>query len=361
MKNKKLDSTPIRQEAKGRWLSILGTLCPDIEKQLSKPGKAGSCPVHGGKDGFRLFRDADSTGGGICNTCGAKPDGFALLMWMNGWDFPTTLEAVANTLGYQSAINRKPVQLRSVPVKQKVISKPTITDDWIKKMLKATWGNSFPWYSSNAGLLRHYLQQRGLDIKELHRRMPLRFHPSLECRDSDGQFLGKYPAMLALMYGPDGKASAIHRTFLNYKGQKAPVESPKMLTPHASDRPVTGGAIRLGIPGSSLGLSEGIETALAVIQVTRTMVWPTYSCTLLEKFIPPAGVNHLVVWSDRDTNKAGQNAAYALKARLELEGIQVTIMEPPGIDMDWLDVLNQFGPSVFPAIPESTPLLGLTG
>ncbi|NJQ95970.1 hypothetical protein HCX21_20465 [Escherichia coli] len=77
----------VREAANGNWLFILAALAPHLEPALRKPGRHVSCPIHGGKDGFRLFKDAHLTGGGVCNTCGANHDGFELLMWLNNWDF----------------------------------------------------------------------------------------------------------------------------------------------------------------------------------------------------------------------------------------------------------------------------------
>ena len=96
---KHIEAREVRQQAAGRWLDLLGALAPALEPALSRVGRHVPCPVHGGTDGFRLFRDADLTGGGVCNTCGTFPDGFALLMWVNRWTFPEALWAVAQALG----------------------------------------------------------------------------------------------------------------------------------------------------------------------------------------------------------------------------------------------------------------------
>lgn len=96
------DAKQVRDAASGNWLEILMALSPHLEGALRKPGRHASCPVHGGKDGFRLFKDVAHKGGGICNTCGPKSDGVSLLMWANGWDYQTTLEAVAGLLGVEA-------------------------------------------------------------------------------------------------------------------------------------------------------------------------------------------------------------------------------------------------------------------
>lgn len=94
-----LESSDVRNAAHGRWNWIFSGLAPELELALNKPGRHVACPIHGGHDGFRLFRDFEDTGGAVCNTCGAKPDGFAVLQWLKGWNFPTTLRAVHEALG----------------------------------------------------------------------------------------------------------------------------------------------------------------------------------------------------------------------------------------------------------------------
>mgnify|MGYP001112073661 CR=1 FL=1 len=97
----KVEEVRTKIEAQGLWLSVLAKLAPDLETALRKPGSHVACPIHKGKhrDGFRLFKDVHLTGGGICNTCGPKHDGFELLSWMRGWNFPETLKAVGDVVG----------------------------------------------------------------------------------------------------------------------------------------------------------------------------------------------------------------------------------------------------------------------
>lgn len=89
------------------WLEVLyaiggASLAPAIERV----GKHVACPFpshprkkKGKGDGFRLFKDAARSGGGICATCGAYPDGFALLMKVTGMSFGNCLKAVGDFIG----------------------------------------------------------------------------------------------------------------------------------------------------------------------------------------------------------------------------------------------------------------------
>jgi putative DNA primase/helicase len=333
-----LDSTPIRLAARGRWLAILGHLCPELEAVLAKPGRHHACPVHGGRDGFRLFRDAEVSGGGICNSCGAKPDGFAVLMWLRNWSFPAALTAVAQVLGGGSGSGQLSVR---TPVCNNDLNRQE-TNHRTKALLRHIWTAASPWDAPESALLRTYLHHRGLAPEAFGGPLPLRFHPSLPYLE-DGVCVGRYPAMLALMSDMEGRPATIHRTFLTADGRKAPVLSPKKLMPHASDRSLIGGAVRLGPASSVLGVAEGIETALAVRQATGMAVWSALSRTLLERFAPPGNTERIVIWADRDENGAGQRSAEILRKKLEATGNQVSIRLPPGNGTDWLDVLNEDG------------------
>lgn len=96
----------VRAAANGNWLFILAALAPHLEPALRKPGRHVGCPIHGGRDGFRLFKDVHETGGGVCNTCGARHDGFELLMWVNNLDFKQCLEEVGEYLGVEKDSNQ---------------------------------------------------------------------------------------------------------------------------------------------------------------------------------------------------------------------------------------------------------------
>ena len=93
-----IDVHSVRAKAAGRWGFIFSRLAPQLKNAVEKAGRHVACPIHGGEDGFRLFRNFDVNGSGVCNTCGMRRDGFAMLEWVNGWSFRETLEAVAKVL-----------------------------------------------------------------------------------------------------------------------------------------------------------------------------------------------------------------------------------------------------------------------
>ena len=54
----KRNSTALKRRMEGRWLSAFLALAPALETAVNKLGKNVPCPIDGGTDGFRLFRDA---------------------------------------------------------------------------------------------------------------------------------------------------------------------------------------------------------------------------------------------------------------------------------------------------------------
>lgn len=355
MSAKSIESELVRNAVRGSWLSVLDSLAPELERAILKPGRHIACPVHGGNDGFKLFRDADISGGGVCNTCGAKPDGFSLLMWLRGWGFPDALSAVANVLGLSAnAADHKPVVLR-----KPVFTKPRsiADDDRIKATLRTVWQASKSIRHPDAEPLRLYLQCRGLDGWTPD--WPsIRFHPNMQYKDEKGKLIGYFPAILALIERGN-EAITIHRTFLTHDGRKAPVDYPKKMMEIPSGKIVTGSAIRLGKPGRVLGVTEGFETACAVIEATGMVTWPLISSTLMAGFEIPTGVEKLIIWADLDRPalktgiQAGSLAAAKLAERATVQGVEVIIREPKGPipvnskSVDWLDVLNRQGPNAF--------------
>lgn len=345
-----IESNVVREAARGFWLSVLDNLAPEINQAIEKPGRKHiPCPVHGGKDGFRLFRDANLSGGGCCNTCGPKPDGFSLLMWLRDWTFPEALSAVAEVLGVSSGSRA------AKPIVQRKLLEPSKSsasnDDKIKALLRTIWQESTSIHHPNAEPVRLYLQARGLD-SWIPDWPSLRFHPKMQYRDEDNRVIGYFPAMLARVENGE-QPITIHRTFLTDDGHKAPVDSPKKMMPVPSDRLIVGSAIRLGNPGRVLSVAEGIETALAVFEATGIVTWPLVNATLMGHFVVPQGVEKLIIWADFDRSLAGISAAQKLAERAEAQGVQVEIREPSGpipIDakgVDWLDVLNKQGPNAF--------------
>lgn len=308
-----MDRLDVRVVAAGRWPGIL--LALGVSKQALS-GKHGPCPVCAGKDRFR-FDDKDGRGTYYCSGCGAG-DGVQLAMAVTGATFRETALQIERMAG-------------SV---QHTVSKGGRSDENKVAALRRVWSESSPIQRGDEVAI--YLSVRGLSPDILPHN--LRLHQSLRYHDEDGTLVGHFPAMLATVTAPSGKAVSLHRTYLQ-DGQKAPVAEPKKLM---AGMPITGAAIRLAPVSERLGIAEGIETALAASELFSLPVWSCISTSGMESFEPPAGVKEVVIFADNDLNFAGQKSAFTAAHRLALKGHLVEVRIPPTVG-DWLDVLEARG------------------
>ncbi len=353
----KYDAKKIKQTALGRWPHILKALAPGLHYALERAGRHTICPIYGGKDGFRLFKDYAETGGGICNTYGSYQDGLGLLQWVNGWNFPQTCEAVAGFLGLDAG--ETPSIKNHLPDPGLGLAE-TKENERRRASLKRVWSHTTPLMTRAAEPARLYLARRGLHWRDIDPKA-LRFHPGLAYYE-ECEKVGVFPALIALISDKDGKPVSLHRIYLTDEGYKAPVKSHKKMMPFPSDRCVTGGAIRLfSIENEPVvGVAEGIETALAVQQATGMPVWSCISATFLEKFQTPDDIEILVVWGDLDREingrAAGQESTQSLVESCRDNQQQALGLIPPyplaedRKSIDWLDVKNQDGDEVLPSI-----------
>jgi phage/plasmid primase-like uncharacterized protein len=336
----------VKVRARGRWLAIFSALAPELNDAMTHLGRHVPCPVHGGTDGFRLFNDAASTGGGICNTCGSFADGFALLQWLTRRSFQETLVEVHRVISGEVATpNVKASQPRT---------KDRLDDATLRRILNSTWAESVALNKRDARLAVQYLENRGLRRKLFTRLADLRFHPRLLYREK-GRADRYLPGLLALVRAADGTPVTVHRTYLSEHGDKAKVRSPRKLFPVPTDAPALAGtAVQLSEPRNVLGIAEGIETALSAYEASGTPCWSAINATLLERWRPPQGVDIVHIWADRDRNGRGLRAAKVLKARLWKLGIKALIWMPSGEivggakSVDWNDVLRRGDVSRFP-------------
>jgi hypothetical protein len=168
-----------------------------------------------------------------------------------------------------------------------------------------------------------YLRSRGLVLPD---EPVLRFHP--RCPRGKGEFL---PAMIAQMSSPlTGEARGIHRTFIKPDGTgKVEIGPAKMMLGPA-------GVIRLCEPeGRGLGITEGIENALAIAQrICWGPVWAAGSAGAIAKF-PMLVECTLNIFCDNDDGGPGIRAARECAGRLADAGSEVLIHTPPqGADWD---------------------------
>lgn len=145
-----------------------------------------------------------------------------------------------------------------------------------------------------------------------------------------------FPAMVARIANiPLGtQCVGVHRTYLSDCGQKAPGVARKVLGS------IKGACIPLGAPvGGRIGVTEGIETGLAVMQATGLRCWAAVSAPGMRALLLPPTINEVVIFSEPDP--AGASAAEAAAERWSAEGVKVRIAISP--DGDANDVLMMNG------------------
>jgi len=302
----------VREIAQGKWPGILNAL--GLEDKFLR-NQHGPCPLCGGKDRYR-FDDKDGKGTYYCS-CGAG-DGVKLVMLFKNLDFKNAAMQIEQAAGF--------VKSSRYETKK--------SDEYLKSRLRKLWDGAKPVQLGDP--VCEYLENRGISM--VHIPVSLRFHPALMYyREGDDQAIqeGAFDAMLALITAPDGSGATIHRTWLK-DGAKAPVSNPKKV---AQGLPMRGAAIRLTPIAETIGVAEGVETALAAMQQTGIPTWACVSANGIETFVPPAGIRRVVIFGDNDANFVGQAAAYKLAASLVRNGFEVEVRIPSETGKDWADGL----------------------
>lgn len=294
----RLDKDALR----GRWQDILMSL--GLPASFLKK-KHGPCPFCGGKDRYR-FTDRNGDGGWICNQCGSG-DGIALAMQYLNIDFIELKNRILPLIGTAKV--------------RKIASE---IPEWKRvKERRELWRHTKPIQDGDPVDL--YLTKR------LGRRIRSSELRSLICDTG--------AVMVARVLNGDGsRVATLHRTFLTKDGDK-------------TERKITSGkvdgesvAVRLSPAGETLGIAEGIETALSASYLFGVPVWAALNEGFLRKWVPPQQVNRVIVFGDNDISFCGQNAAYECAKRCVKEGKTTEVKVPDTSGDDWNDVLLKSAP-----------------
>jgi putative DNA primase/helicase len=172
-----------------------------------------------------------------------------------------------------------------------------------------------------------YFRGRGIGLE-----LPpsLRFHPGLK-HGPTGRIL---PAVIAGVQGAGRSLNAVHRIYLRPDGSgKADVEKHQQKMTLGT---MIGGAVRLACARETMGIAEGIETALSAMEMSGLPVWAACGSRLPDIALPPV-VKRVVIFADN--GEAGIEAAEKAKAALFAQNRCVAIRYPT-IGKDWNDEIR---------------------
>ena len=323
-----------------------------IDRNCLRLNKAGPCPLcYDGKRGGKRFRFDNKGGLGTwyCQQCGAG-NGYTLIERYTGMSKVEILKFLDDgTCGISS----------DTPIKRFTFEDTDFSPEQVKKnrgnLVRVSAGCLALTGTDPVSL---YLRKRvpGCDLTKIS--PDIRFHPGLKFFEEDegGRLInrGTFPTMVARAVDATGHPITLHRTYLTSKGEKAPLEDPKKQM--KGIRKLDGAAIRLvDVPESrTLGLTEGIETGLAVATGYRYRinVWSLLNCgNLALADIPKGRFDKVIIFADHDhldvkkDYRPGEHFALLLKERLEKLGYVVEIKIPPKDGTDfadvWLAIQNQ--------------------
>lgn len=291
-----------KKAAIGRWA--------EIYKHFGLPGVTGKkhwpkeCPVCGRKGKFRCD-DKDGTGSYIC-VCGSG-DGWALLAAKTGKEFKVLASEVDSLIGNEYTSDRTTINPARTSLAQQ---REKVSRKFAKlTLLRGTGAEG-------------YLKERGINS------LPVESIRYCDKQPVDGKNL---QAIYALATDDKGELCYLHRTLLDGEKKAQRGGSAKKMMKLQEDSYLEYAksiAIRLFPVASTLGIAEGIETALSCHQITKCHTWATMNTAFMKKFRVPAGVKNLIIFADADANAAGHAAAFEcaaanLHAKNDLESVSV--------------------------------------
>ena len=268
-------------------------------------GKHGPCPICTGKDRFRF----DDKGKGMyyCNNCGAG-DGYSLIMKFTGQDFKTIKNKIdAATGGDISTEMEKPDYTKNIKPFRAIL-----------KLMKPIINTP----------VEDYLLSRSISLDTIKQCNGLFY-----LRNADRWHGGQRTQHDCMIAGVRNEQPVtLHRTYLQ-KG----IKIDRKLMPVI--RESKGMAIQLFKYEKTLGIAEGIETALSCFELFGIPTWSVISTAGIKGFNPPKDTN-IIIFADNDENFAGQSVAYEKAKELHNKDYNVTVKVPSKKGYDFNDVLR---------------------
>lgn len=265
---------------------------PEVFKAFGLPPVTGKkhwakeCPLCGREGKFRCD-DREGRGTWICN-CDSG-DGWKLLTLTQKKTIAELYAEVDQIIGNVWERNA------SAPQKQRK------TVDRVRESVLRRF-NTMPGLKNTSA--QDYLRNRGIFVT-----------PSADasryCANQPLNTGGSYQAIWSLATDSNANPCYLHRTLLD-GNRKANVKVSKkqmVLQDSSMLEFASSVAIRLFPVASTLGIGEGIETALSCKQLYGVNTWSVINANFMAKFFAPPGVDHLIIFADMDPCSATGHAA----------------------------------------------------
>lgn len=207
----------------------------------------------------------------------------------------------------------------------RITSTTLLSPVWLRQRTQDLWDGAVPLAGTPA---ESYLRRRSITLSptalRFHKRTPL----------GRGKRAAFRPAMLAALHERD-QLVALQRTFLD-------VDQPRRARDLGNPRRMLGrpgqGAVMLAPANDTLGLAEGIETAMSAILLLDIPVWATLGNERLAHIAIPDTVTRLILLPDND--HGGRIGAAKAAEAYAIPGRTIETIWPPQGFNDWNDVLR---------------------
>ncbi len=313
----------------------------------------GPCPFCGGADRYRWSNKHD--GVWVCSFCTESrfASGFRMLMLHMG--YTTFHQAADHVRRYFNDRGCTPSRAMAPPRRC-----ASSEEDMARNMrrMQQIWDQSRAVEKNDP--VDRYLQRRvpGLNLAlEM-----VRFHPALDywappaAGESKPVLLGKYPAMVVKAHDTHDHFVQLHKTYLTPEGEKAQVPVVKKTERGVG---VNGFAVPImPVAGDTLGLAEGVESALAAAMLRQIPVWPCLNGPSMAAFDVPASlanVKRVIIFADHDPLKpvktadgraafrrAGSHYAEQAAARARAQGKRVMVIKACRVGEDMANQWIEF-------------------
>lgn len=287
----------------------------------------GECPICSKRKKFRLHRYRDKVSY-IC-VCGSGSL-INLICERDGIEFKDACKEIDRIIGndYKPAIKQQKQQEKiKLPRKEVLMNRFTA--------IHTLKGSNVEGYLKSRGIY----QLPEMSVKYSHSEFDRAEGRSFEC-------------MYAVATDEQMNIVYTHKTYLDGPKKAECNVNKKMETVNKYNLPcescghehAANVAVRMFPATDTLGISEGIESALSAHQLFGFPVWSVLNTSIMKEFKAPSGVSTLIIYADNDKNGAGLAAAFTCGHKNILSNndiSKVIIRTPSKIDCDFNDMLNE--------------------